>query len=130
MNCKNCGSEMLPEENYCSVCGAKKESSSYESYHQTLDGKKAKPTNANTTLLLGILSVVFVALNYIGVFFVHIIGIILGSVALNLAKKDKTEFNECSQTGRVLGFIGIFFGIIAMIIGALAASGTLSIFLY
>ncbi len=120
MYCKKCGNVIENNEKFCSVCGAKVESDSpYENYSQGNHLSGEKPTYYQTTLILGVLSVVFSALNYFGVIFVHLIGIILGSIALNYAKRDKETFGKFNTTGRLLAIIGLLLGVAAFVYGVI-----------
>lgn len=65
-----------------------------------------------TAIILGVLSIVFSALNYFLVPFVHLVGITLGIIAIvNATKHNK------SVLGLILGITGLALGTIALIIG-------------
>lgn len=124
MYCNKCGSPVQSNEKYCPVCGTPvtNDSSNEMSFEQFRDLKNTKPTYYDKTMLFGALSLILSVLNYVGIPFVHLVGIILGSIAVSYAKRDKEAFQSFNSTGRVLGIIGIVLGIAAMVIGAMMYS--------
>ncbi|MDY0317685.1 MAG: hypothetical protein RBQ64_03790 [Candidatus Izemoplasmatales bacterium] len=62
-----------------------------------------------------------VALNYFGVYFVHIIGLILGIVGLSLVSADKRDEMTYSKAGFVLSLIAVIGGGLAFLIGFIFA---------
>lgn len=76
-------------------------------------------TNTNTGFVLGILSTVFSGMNYLGIPFVHLVGIIIGSIGLYRTYKENDK--EKFTTNITLNTIGIILGIIAAIIGIITA---------
>lgn len=114
MYCKMCGREMDDDAKFCPSCGEPVEKDMFD-IEDSPESKQSK--NFSLETLLGILAVVFSLLNYIGVFFVHLIGIILGSIVINLVNRDKKENKTYSQVGYVTGIIGLLLGIIAIVIG-------------
>ena len=68
-------------------------------------------------LICGIISLVFGILGFsICPIWGAIVGIVLGIIAMNLAKKDTTGDGK-AKAGKVLGIIGLILGIIALIVG-------------
>jgi len=121
MYCNNCGSQVNSSDKYCPVCGKTIEENTLSSmsFEQFQDLKNSKPTYYDRTFVLGILAVLFSAMNYLGVPVVHMVGIVLGTMAVQYAKRDMAKFNSCNSTGQILGYIGIVFGVIAFIIGVI-----------
>jgi len=117
--CAFCGKEIESETKFCPHCGEEiaKDTFGFSS------NQKAKKTSKNYQLetILGILAIIFSVLNYLGVIFVHLVGIALGSIVLSLVNKDKKEDNSYSQVGYVTGIIGFVLGIAAVIIGVIFA---------
>lgn len=120
MYCNKCGSPVQSNEKYCPVCGTAvtNDSSNEMSFDQFKDLKNTKPTYYDKTMLFGVLAIIFSVLNYVGIPFVHLVGIILGAVAVQYAKRDKEAFQSFNSTGRLLGIVGIVLGVTAMVIGA------------
>ncbi len=80
--------------------------------------EKQKLPNANAVLILGILSILTCCC-------MGVIGLVLGVLALNLAKKDSVLYNQNPElytnysnisTGRVLAIIGIVLSAIYLLI--------------
>lgn len=115
MYCKSCGREIDDQAKFCSSCGEAVERDEFTEMFHSDTNKKSK--NYNTELLLGILAVIFSALNYIGVFFVHLVGITLGVITIILVNRDKKEGVEYSNAGYITGILGFVLGLLAMIIG-------------
>ncbi|BCR35678.1 DUF4190 domain-containing protein [Mariniplasma anaerobium] len=114
MYCKMCGREMDDDAKFCPSCGEPVEDDMFET-EESSETKKSRDYNLET--LLGVLAIVFSLMNYLGVFFVHLIGIALGSIVLNLVNRDKKEKKIFSQIGYVTGIIGLLLGIVAIVIG-------------
>jgi len=121
MYCKNCGQEIKEDDKFCSSCGqvVSVEDSSVFGLPSTPSKPKVRFQTASLTL--GILSTIFSVLNYLGIYFVHIIGIILGILALTYVSKDKKEGYAHSVPGQILGLIGLILGALAVIIGIIMA---------
>lgn len=115
---QKCGSSVGANEHYCPVCGARIEEETNDVFSQQYTAtSNEKPAYYNSTMVFGILSVVFSAINYLGVPFVHLVGIILGSIALQYAKRDKQSSGTFNSAGKILGIVGLTLGIIAIIVG-------------
>lgn len=118
MFCKKCGSSIGENEHYCPVCGAKVEADPTDIFAQQYStAQKETPAYYKTTMVLGILSTIFSALNYFGIPFVHIVGIILGATALQYAKRDKESYGTNNSTGKILAIIGLVLGLVAVAFG-------------
>lgn len=129
MYCKQCGKVLLDEEKFCSSCGNTIENAENTEYEFPFNNTQPTPTQVveqievkepkytTATLVLGVLATILSALNYFGIYFVHIIGIILGSIGITLIKQDKAETGKFSKTGRNLCALGVVLGLIAMIVG-------------
>lgn len=117
MYCKSCGVEIDDKAKFCPSCGEAVEKDEFaEMFHSDVNKKSA---NYNTELILGILAIVFSVLNYLGVFYVHLVGIILGAITMSLVNKDKKEDVLFSNAGYVMGVLGFVLGLIAVIIGVM-----------
>ena len=119
--CRNCGKEVSVGFLTCPFCGANMVSgvvtgnpSSSRGYS---DNRYLRSKNHTTTFVLGLVGTILVALNYLGVFFVHTIGFILGVIGLSLASKDKKEEMTYSKAGYVLSMIAVIAGAIAFLMG-------------
>ncbi len=93
MYCANCGKELSEKEQFCPSCGEKVNKDVISAFDYPSNNEK-KPEKVKSryyvaTLVLGILSVIFSLLNYLGVIFVHMVGIVLGIIAISLASNDK-----------------------------------------
>jgi predicted nucleic acid-binding Zn ribbon protein len=132
MFCKKCGKALDENAKFCPVCG---ESVNHEESGAVISeslGPKAsgemkyiRPKYWVTTTILGILSIVFVAINFLGIPVVHLIGIVLGIVAIVYCKNDQRNYSYYSKTGMITGIIGVISGtglaIYGMIAGILIA---------
>jgi len=132
MFCKKCGKALDENAKFCPVCGESvnhDESGVVVSENQ---GTKAAGVMTNirpkywvTTTILGILSIVFVAINFLGIPVVHLIGIVLGIVAIVYCKNDQRNYLYYSKAGMITGIIGVISGtgvaIYGMIVGILIA---------
>lgn len=126
MFCKICGNTVTTDMQFCPSCGAKVEQDNYVDYSSHSTAPLHVDTKLrNTTLTLGILAVIFVSLNYLGVYFVHIVGLVLGIVALSYVKKDKQFTGTHSIPGQILAIIAIAMAIAAMLIGIIATVGSM-----
>lgn len=76
-----------------------------------------KPNYMKITFTVGLLSIICSLLNYFGVIFIHIVGIILGFFAINFVKKDKKAIGKYSKAGFIMGILGLSLGVLAFIIG-------------
>ncbi len=121
MFCKKCGQEITGNEKFCGYCGYPVEETNQQpsglsesNYNYQAPVKSA---NYTTQLVCGILASVLSGLNYIGIPFVHIIGIVLGAVVISKVKQDKAAGKNYSNTGYVTGIIGLILGIIAVVFG-------------
>ncbi|MCD4826408.1 MAG: zinc ribbon domain-containing protein [Acholeplasmataceae bacterium] len=117
MYCKTCGKEMDNQSKFCPSCGEPVEKDEFAEMFQSNENKRSK--NYNTELILGILAVVFSVLNYIGIFYVHLIGITLGAITMSLVNRDKKDGFEFSNAGYIMGVLGFVLGLIAVIIGVM-----------
>ena len=120
MYCQNCGKEVEQGTVYCPNCGAKVEDT--HDMHEMLkpDWKfesKLRSKYYVASIIIGILSIFMSALNYFGVYFVHIIGMILGIVGLVLVNQDKKDSATYSVAAVVTSSIGLALGAIAFIYG-------------
>ncbi len=126
MYCPNCGNKLNEKEIYCSSCGKKVGEDVISAFDYLSNSSIKSSSDASqkttskylhSTLALGILSVIFSALNYLGLPFVHMIGIVLGIVALSLANSDKKVGRIYSIPGVITGIIGIVLGTVAFLFG-------------
>ncbi|XMB72886.1 hypothetical protein RJI07_02995 [Mycoplasmatota bacterium WC30] len=121
MYCKNCGQEISGNEKFCGLCGQQIEEGNQQqtdSFQSNYTRKTfTKSADYNTELICGILAVVLSSLNYAGIPFVHIIGIIFGSVVISKVKKDKLANRNYSNTGYITGILGVVLGSIAFVYG-------------
>jgi hypothetical protein len=121
MFCKNCGKEFDNETKYCPVCGqtVEDEESYTTSFASGTQSPKTKTRSVdyNKQTTLGVLALVSSSLNYIGVPFTHMIGIILGAVVINMISKEKKSGTEYSSAGYITGIIGLILGVIAFVYG-------------
>ena len=122
--CKNCGKEVSFGFVTCPFCGADMINGIVSSNFTSNRGSRGnsdnyylRSRNHTTTFVLGLVGTILVALNYLGVFFVHIIGLILGIVGLSLVSKDKQDEMTYSKAGYVLSMIAVIGGALAFIIG-------------
>lgn len=132
--CENCGSELSEGAKFCSSCGKStknevveeketffkgfdEEESKNNSYSYMNSYAQIRGKNYSTSTLTGILSVILSLLNYLGLPFVHLIGIIMGVITLVLVEKDKYELKQHSKVGFVTGIIGIVLGVLAIVVG-------------
>jgi uncharacterized membrane protein YvbJ len=113
--CAYCGQEIDENIKFCPHCGAAVEKDIFVSSMET--PKIHKSTNYQLETILGILAIVFSVLNYIGIIFVHLVGIVLGIIVISLVSKDKKMHIQHSQVGFVLGIIGLILGVVAVIVG-------------
>jgi len=121
MYCKNCGQELKEDDKFCSSCGQIVSVENEFMQPTSITPTKPKVRFQTASLTLGILSTVFSVLNYLGVYFVHLIGITLGILALTYVSKDKKEGYAHSVPGQILGTIGLVLGVLAVIIGIATA---------
>jgi len=131
MYCKKCGSLMNDNAKYCLACGAKVEEDVFDTQTGQIinaynDDAYTKPENSTTILVCGAMSIIFCILNYVGIPFVHLVGITFGIIGARLANKDKIKFKNYSKTGLALNVIGIFLGVLAFVIGFMYGSGLIS----
>lgn len=113
--CQYCGIEMEENAKFCPSCG---EAVEQDMFASSMGNNRVKnSSNYQLETVLGILGVIFSVLNYMGVFFVHLIGIVLGIVVISLVNKDKKMNRQYSQIGYVTGIIGLILGVLAVIIG-------------
>lgn len=69
------------------------------------------------TLILGIVGVLFVFIDYIGIIpFVHLVAIVLGFIGIKLVKKDKDDQRSYSKPGYVLSMVALFTGVMTLIL--------------
>ena len=69
-----------------------------------------------SALICGIISLVFGILGFsVAPIWGAIVGIVLGIIAINLAKKSEGESG--AKAGKVLGIIGLILGIISLVVG-------------
>ncbi len=136
MYCKYCGSEIKEGDKFCPKCGREVITDSQDSETQpsilsnenmTFSNNKTvekQPAYMVSSMVCGILSIIFSSINYLGIPFVHLIGIALGIIGISLAQKDKKECGSYSKSGLITGIIGLSLGGLAFIIGFI--SGLLS----
>lgn len=122
--CKNCGKEVSVGFISCPFCGANMITgnvtqglNSNRLNRSCSDNIYLRSKNHTSSFVLGLLGTILVAMNYLGVFFVHIIGLILGIIGLSLASKDKKEEMTYSKAGYVLSMIAVIGGALAFLIG-------------
>lgn len=144
MFCTNCGRPLNDGEKFCPSCGTVVANPASVPQEAPADNPTptpqpdiyASPEPAFTnyapsatptvnyqiaTLILGILSVCFSILNYLGIYYVHLVGLALGIIAVSLAGKAKrTPGGTYSKAGNVLGILGIILGGIATIVGIIS----------
>lgn len=68
-------------------------------------------------IVMGILSIVFVVLNFIGIPFLHLFGIVFSIIGFTFNAKE--EGSKYHATAGILNLLGLVLGIVSMIIGAL-----------
>lgn len=129
MYCISCGKELNDEETFCPTCGEKVgepvisafDFSKSNFQRNRENGLKSNAKTASkyfmATLISGILSVIFSALNYLGLPFVHMVGIVLGIIAICLANNDKRAGRFYSVPGFITGIIGLALGGFAFLYG-------------
>ena len=135
MICKNCNRQYDDNAQACPHCGTPKEYDAYYSTQQQPYGQQAfgapADTNAKTkatiALVCGIIGIVLA-------WFVPILGIILGIIAMSIggiAKKNLPEDQRGAATGGfICGIIAIAAGVISWIISAVVLAAMVSSFLY
>ena len=125
--CKNCGKEVALGFMSCPFCGADMitgnvpQGFGFSNSRKYSSNYDLKSKNHTTTFVLGLLGTILVALNYFGVYFVHIIGLILGIVGLSLVSADKRDEMTYSKAGFVLSLIAVIGGGLAFLIGFIFA---------
>lgn len=134
MLCKQCKKEIPNDSQYCPNCGlvvAEKTVETSGDVFETGQGfnevsqtqfKEGQAENESKTLLFGVIGVVLSFLFYVGVPFVHLIGIFLGRQGIIYAKQDKQYAGRYSRNGLLLSWLavilavfGIIFNIVYMI---------------
>ena len=119
--CQNCGKEIAIGFMSCPFCGANMVTGNvpqgFGHKRGYSDNYYLKSKNHTATFVLGLLGTILVALNYVGIYFVHIIGLILGIVGLSLASTDKKQEMTYSKAGFVLSLIAVILGAVAFLIG-------------
>jgi hypothetical protein len=122
MYCRVCGQEVSENDRFCSSCGEELQDQQgfMKAPNQNM-GPKTYPQNYHLSMVLGILATFFSVLNYLGIFFVHIVGMVLGIIALGMVKKNREENKPYSVVAQVCGSIGLILGAIAMLIGIIYA---------
>lgn len=83
--------------------------------------EKKKSHNQYKEIILGILGVLGVIINLLGVYFTHLLGIILGIYVLSMVKRDKENGLEPSTLGQILGWLGIVMAIGAIVYGSMSS---------
>ena len=129
MYCRSCGTELNEHIMLCPSCGEKvdediisafdyQDHSSNRKVINGAEGAKMMPSKyLYLTMVLGMLSIIFSALNYLNLPFVHMIGIVLGIVVLSLASSDRKAGRIYSVLGVITGVIGLSLGIVAFLYG-------------
>ncbi|MFA5035995.1 MAG: zinc-ribbon domain-containing protein [Candidatus Izemoplasmatales bacterium] len=132
MFCQKCGKKLDENSSFCPECGARIEKSETVTYddfdhperHESFSSHKTnwvEPKYLTTCMILGVLSIIFSVLNYFGVYLTHMIGIVMGIIAISLANKDKNETKTFSKAGLTMGIIGLSLGAFAFIVGFINA---------
>ena len=134
MKCKFCSAELNPESKFCPQCGAENLPSTQpennapqaplfnlgDDNRAVYDTQMRSPENAgkmSLSVIFGALAIVLSLMNYFGVMFVHMVGIVVGALAIRLAQNDKRNGKALSTLGLVLGIIGLGLGALAFVIG-------------
>lgn len=131
MYCKSCGAVVSDNDRYCKSCGSKVETNPVSQFYNDNNNSNnfnnyAVPEHLNSSLTLGILSLVFSILNYLTIPFVHLVGIVLGIIAVSFANKDKQTSGVYSKAGFGLAIAGIVLGVLAAVLGAVYANQMLN----
>lgn len=92
--------------------GGTQQPQQYNSREQFTGGQLAQ-----TSMILGILALVFSAL-----------GIILGPIAISKANKAEREYNTAATVGKVTGWLGTFLGALWVLAGLLVLFGMVSFY--
>lgn len=80
--------------------------------------EKRKSHNQLKEVLFGALGILGVIINLLGVYFLHIFGIVLGFYVISMVRKDKEFGLKPSELGKVLGWISLSMGFGAIIYGS------------
>ncbi|MDD3129752.1 MAG: zinc ribbon domain-containing protein [Candidatus Izemoplasmatales bacterium] len=130
--CPKCGNKVAAGFDHCPYCMYKLEDDRFD-IHKKNYMNNSQPVyvsvskNHYTTIILGVLGTFLAALNWIGgIYFVHLIGLALGIIGLNLARKDKQVDGVYSKTGYVTSIIAICLGAGAMLVGMIVSCAVLS----
>jgi phosphate/sulfate permease len=78
---------------YCLACGEKIEEDVFDTQTGQIintynDDAYTKPENSTTILVCGAMSIIFCILNYVGIPFVHLVGITFGIIGARLANQE------------------------------------------
>lgn len=112
MNCKSCGTVISDSDKYCKFCGELNEFSEVLPEMEPVQtqinysNKKKQEDDNKTSLILGILSVVFSTLSYIILGIMSFAIVVISIFGLNIAIKNSKEgFNGIAAL--VLNIIGL-----------------------
>ncbi|WP_054821176.1 DUF4190 domain-containing protein [Arthrobacter sp. JCM 19049] len=106
------GSFNQPPQFHGQTPGGTQQPQQYNSREQLTGGQLAQ-----TSMILGILALVFSAL-----------GIILGPIAISKANKAERQYNTAATVGRVTGWLGTFLGALWVLAGLLVLFGMVSFY--
>lgn len=82
--------------------------------------EKKGAEDSTVSMICGILAIIMSGLNYFGVIIVHLVGIVLGIIAISKSRLGIKSGNGKAVAGLICGIIGLILGVIALIIGIIA----------
>lgn len=110
MYCSNCGNSFQANEKFCSNCGHPREMHPGNQAHQYGSGQHVQTQETSSAALVcGILSLFF-------------FGLVLGIIAIVLAKRPESRNKTAARVTGTIGIIGWTIGIIIYIIAIIAAA--------
>ncbi len=118
MYCPTCGNKLDEKNPYCPLC-EKTIGEDIISAFDYIDTSKKKSASkyCYLTVALGLLSICLCVLYYLGIPYVHIIGIFLGIVSLALTKSISANKKIFSLLGVITGMVGMLLGVAAFLYG-------------
>jgi len=145
MNCPKCKVYVGEVNQVCYSCGydfssdkveekpkvefvARNEDNLFTPNDQARDYVNQNPNKVSNAITFGIFGLVLVLANLF-LPFTHIIGLILGILAVSNGKKDKVLGLRNSTLGLVLGVVTIILGVLFTILGVIGSLGELAILL-